>query len=306
MKIIISILFVLASMTASTVQSQDLNTAKSAVSTLESLSNSIPGLTKVIDGFNYGPFKIVTQCTICVEHVIWCVETKTYTYTWKFPAYTDYMDGFKSDNLQLLSDIHAFNQYYTPLRQWFVSTLPQVSQAMTKLHNSSPGNLQANLNAAISVVSSAKSSFTSSMNALGHWNTTINNDFSNINANSAGLQSTMSTDEAHIKKYMSTMACGAANLLSQWKSMTGGIDNQINSFTTTLGQSGISASAISQDLAAIQGPLVSILNELNSISNELNKAKITPNQAMKKLDSIIAVGFWNSLTQFVQKEFGNS
>ncbi|MEP4093643.1 hypothetical protein, partial [Reichenbachiella sp.] len=66
MKIIISILFVLASMTASTVQSQDLNTAKSAVSTLESLSNSIPGLTKVIDGFNYGPFKIVTQCTICV------------------------------------------------------------------------------------------------------------------------------------------------------------------------------------------------------------------------------------------------
>lgn len=284
-------------------QSLDIESAKLAIQNLQNLSSYNTQLDGLLNGLNYGPFQIVTKCSVC--SYAWgslCWTYDDYTYTWNFPSYTDYMNTFKADVQQLQTDLSSFNQYYQPLRSWFLNTLPTGTTSMQALVSSNTDNISANLNNTISTILSIQQQLNDAISNLTSWNGIINGDFGNIQNNYQNLQYTMNLDHNNINNYETGMACGAGDLTNQWTNLTNSINSQQTNLLSLISNYGISVNSINQNIGYIVGPLITMQNSLNGILNELNNAQITPNQAIQKLDTIVSLDLWNMLVTFAQNE----
>lgn len=285
-------------------QNPNIDSAKTAMQNLANLSNNTSNLTNAINACNYGPFQIVTKCTQCTY--AWgslCWTEKDWTYTWNFPDYTTYMNNFKTDNLQLLADVSTFKQNYQPLQNWFLNSLPPLTQNIQNLESSTADNVQSNLQNTITNLSNASSQLNNAIGSLNNWNNTIANDFYNINSNAQSLQYYFTLDSNNIINYTTTMNCGQDDLKNQWNGLKASVVLQMAIFTASLNNTGISANSINQNLACINGPLITLQFKLNGVLNELQAAQITPSAAIQKIQLLVSVDLWNQLTQFAQQEF---
>lgn len=289
-------------------QNPNIDSAKTAMLNLANLSNNTTILTNVVNGCNLNSTQIVTVCKVCSSshwYCFGCCEYTTWTYTWNFPDYTNFMNSFKSYNVQLLNDINTFKQNYQPLQSWFLNSLPPITQNIQTLKSSTPDNVLNNLQNTITNLSNASSQLNNAINSLNNWNNTIANDFNNINSNSQNLQYYFTLDSNKIINYTTTMQCGQDDLKNQWNSLKATVVGQMANFTTTLNNTGISTNSINQNLACINGPLIALQFKLNGVLNELQSSQITPSVAIQKLQILVSVDLWNQLAQFAQQEFVN-
>lgn len=284
-------------------QQADAGQAKQAIVSLKNLGSNAQAVQTRLNAFNYGPYQIVTKCSVCTYHIIWCVSYDNYTYTWTFPDYGNFMSSFKGLNSQLQSDLGTFNSSFQPIQNWLQTTLPAMNTTFATLHNSTPSNLNVNLQAAITSVNNAQQQLTAAMQSLSGWNGTIQADFNAISNNSQSLQSYVYTDSLKIYKYTTGMACGGNDLTNQWKSMIQGVRNDMNSYMILLAANGVSMQGINGQLGYIQGPLVAIQSKLTGLNNDLQNGLITPNDAISKLDATVATGFWSEIAQFAALQF---
>lgn len=289
--------------TITNAQNPNIDSATTAIRNLNSLKQATPQLQSQINNLNYGPYNLQVQCRVCSYHVIWCVEYDNYTYTWQFPDYTNYLNSFKSLNQQLFTDLSSFQQYYQPLSNWFLTTLPNINNDFQSLSVSNETNLMSNLQKTLADVNAAQAALNSAISNLGSWNTTINNDFNNLGYNTQNMQYAISSDSNSVRTYMNGMACGSDNLFNNWTNTKNTASSQITNFMSFASGLGVSNNGIDQNLACILSPLIAMQFNLNNIQSRLQNAQITSSAAVQLIDKLVAVGVWQELLTVARSNF---
>lgn len=273
----------------------DTTSAATAIQSLQNFANAAEKLTNLANSMYMGPFTASASCG-------------GQTYTIQFPSMALEMEQFVEEVTSqggLVAILNEFDDFFQPLQNWFLNSLPSVTTIINSIAESDSSNLGTNISNAINAINQLKADLDDGMTNLGNWAAQVQGSFSQIQYN-CNLAETrdfdMDTDYLN-QNYGSW--CGLQDLLNSHSVLKIQVDMQLQFFYGTLAEYGITTDGINQNLAFIYGPLITLQNDLNQVQTDLNTAAESTNDIIQKFAANESVSSWDTLIQFVSGEFSS-
>lgn len=283
---------------------QTSSPSQQAIYDLKNMPARTSALNQQIQALNVIPPYIWTDCTYCTY--AWgslCFHHASVQYMWSFTDFKIYSQTMQSQNATFTSDLNQFSNSYGVLADWFLNTLPSISNQLSRISATDPAPLvQMEIQISVKLIDSATSQLQNGVQQLDNWFGKVMTDANNITATSGQFQNCIAADKVNFQNYASSRSCGQGSLYSQWNTATTNTSNALNNYMSQINSFGVSAQDLNNDFKVVFGEMVTLQDKMSGIATQLQNASISSNTAVQMVQTAAAEQNLNQLITLAQTE----
>ncbi len=318
----------------------DFAPVKDAIGNLKGLRASVEKVLTVIRATNFGPFKISGSCGYDPQWWAFGMDTKTWNWWWEFPNYTWLRNDLERRYQAVLAVDSQFNQRFSPLKTWLVTTLPQFSQqfdeASARIQNDQdaiknatttqsggliiPAQRKIDLakNDILRTITQLNDSLQtgsdqlrSAQSSLSTFNQQLNGAIQQVSSGRNGMEQMIARDDTTFYKTgvpgkigpVGDWPCDANSGRAGYENIKKTVRDQFQSVVNAGQNFGVDSRKTDQAVSTILGTVLNLRTGYQGVLDNLKAAEITPAGAVQKLRLNVASAAWRDLADYARQQF---
>lgn len=303
-------------------QNDDFAPAKAAINNLKQLPSAVSQVQIVVQATFFGPFEISGSCGYDRQWYCFGQPCRTFNWWWKFPNYTWFKDSLAANYNQVSAVAGQFDNRFSPIKNWMVTTLPQFSQQFDQESSkmNAAGQVVMNPQSSPAAVAQAKTDILQSLDrinaglqpgieqlnsgisSMSNFNSQLNQSLQRVNNLRSTLDQVIAADSSSMNQKLAEYPCGSDDARNKYNGIKNTVTSQFQNVQNAAQSYGVVSNQTDQSVSLILGTVLNFQTRYQGISQALKNAQISPAGAIQQLRITVAAAAWRDFANYASQQ----